>query len=49
VNQLEQQLAQWSTEIASRIIGRELTPQAHRDLVDSFIRDIERQSEGQRS
>jgi F-type H+-transporting ATPase subunit b len=49
VNQLEGQLAQWSTDIASRIIGRELTPQAHRDLVDSFIRDIERQSQGQRS
>ena len=49
VNQLEQQLAQWSTEIASRIIGRELTPQAHRDLIDSFIRDIESQSQGQMS
>jgi F-type H+-transporting ATPase subunit b len=49
VSQLEQQLAQWSTEIASRIIGRELTPQAHRDLIDAFIRDIERQSQGQPS
>ena len=47
IGQLESQLAQWSTEIAKRIIGKELTPDAHRDLVEQFIREVERQSEGQ--
>jgi F-type H+-transporting ATPase subunit b len=45
VGQLEQQLAQWSTEIASRIIGRELTPQGHRELVEAFIRDVQKQDQ----
>jgi F-type H+-transporting ATPase subunit b len=47
IGQLESQLAQWSTEIAKRIIGKELTPDGHRDLVEQFIREVERQSEGQ--
>jgi F-type H+-transporting ATPase subunit b len=49
VGQLEQQLAQWSTAIATRIIGRELTPQGHRDLVEAFIKDVQEQAEGQPS
>jgi F-type H+-transporting ATPase subunit b len=49
IGQLEQQLAQWSTEIATRIIGRELNSESHRDLIEAFVRDVERQSQGQRS
>lgn len=49
IGQLEGQLAQWSTDIAARIIGKELTPAAHRDLVDQFIREVDRQSQGQPS
>lgn len=48
VNELEGQLGEWSTAIAGRIIQKELTPQAHRDLVDGFIQDL-KQGEAARS
>lgn len=40
LTELQAQLAAWSTEIAGRIVERELTPDAQRDLVDAFIRDV---------
>ncbi len=40
VGELERQLATWSSDIAGRILERELSPQAHRDLVEAFIREV---------
>lgn len=40
VTDLQRQLAQWSSDIAGRIIGKELNPEAHSDLVESFIREV---------
>lgn len=40
VSELQQQLAKWSADIAGRIVQKELDPEAHRDLVESFIRDV---------
>lgn len=40
VGELQGALAQWSAEIASRIVNRELSPETHRDLIESFIRDV---------
>lgn len=40
LNELQTQLASWSTEIASRIVQKELTSESQRDLVDAFIRDV---------
>ena len=40
---LKHQLAAWSTEIAERIVERELTPQAQQDLVDAFIRNVQKE------
>jgi F-type H+-transporting ATPase subunit b len=48
LNELEGQLTAWSTTIAGQIVQRELNPESHRDLVDSFIADI-RKSEAARS
>lgn len=48
LNELEGQLTQWSTTIAGQIVQRELNPDSHRDLVDSFIADI-RKSEATKS
>lgn len=45
VNQLQTELARWSTEIAGRILDRELSPEAHRDLVESFIREVLREGQ----
>lgn len=44
IGQMEQQLAQWSTQIAGRILEKELTPDVHRDLVEAFIRELEQES-----
>lgn len=44
ITELQQQLAQWSAEIAGRILDKELSPEAHRDLVESFIRDVSRRN-----
>lgn len=41
VGELEGQLARWSADIASRILERELSPEAHSDLVESFIRGVQ--------
>lgn len=41
VGELQRQLAQWSADIAGRIIQKELNPDTHRDLVESFIRDVD--------
>lgn len=41
VSELEGQLARWSADIASRILERELSPESHRDLVESFIRGVQ--------
>ncbi len=38
--ELQQQLATWSTEIAGRIVERELNPQSQKDLVESFITSV---------
>lgn len=46
VAELERQLTFWSTQIASRIVERELSPESHRDLVEAFIREV--QAEGSR-
>lgn len=45
INELQGQLAQWSAEIAERIVKKELNPEAHRDLVESFIREVQRRNE----
>lgn len=42
IGELQQQLAEWSAEIAGRIVRKELSPEAHRDLVESFIKDVRR-------
>lgn len=46
VSELQQQLAAWSAEIASRIIEREIDADVHRKLVEAFIRDV--QNEGRK-
>lgn len=46
VSELQQQLAQWSSEIAGRIVGKELSPEAHSDLVESFIKDVQKGNGG---
>ncbi|CAN5878926.1 hypothetical protein BH23ACT12_BH23ACT12_09630 [soil metagenome] len=48
LNELEGQLTEWSTTIAGQIVQRELNPDSHRDLVESFIADI-RKSEAAKS
>ncbi|MEX0790384.1 MAG: F0F1 ATP synthase subunit B [Actinomycetota bacterium] len=48
LNQLEGQLTEWSTTIAGQIVQRELNPESHRDLVDTFIADM-RKSEAAKS
>lgn len=40
MSELQQQLATWSTEIAARIVQRELNPQSHKDLVEGFISSV---------
>lgn len=46
VSELQHQLAQWSADIAGRIVGKELSPEAHSDLVESFIRDVQKGNSG---
>jgi F-type H+-transporting ATPase subunit b len=41
IGELQRQLATWSAEIAAKIVEREINPETHRDLVDSFIREIQ--------
>lgn len=48
LGELEGSLAEWSTTIAAQIVGKELNPEAHRGLVDSFITEV-RQSEAAKS
>ena len=43
LGELQSQLAQWSTEIASRIVGKQLDVQTQKSLVDQFIADLETQ------
>lgn len=43
LGQLEGQLAEWATAIAGQIIQKELSTESHRELVESFIREIEEQ------
>ena len=45
VGELQHQLAGWSAEIASRIIQRELDAGTQAQLVDSFIDDLQNQSQ----
>lgn len=40
VTDLQRQLAQWSSDIAGRIIGKELNPEIHTDMVEAFIREV---------
>ena len=40
LSELEGSLAEWATNIASQIVQKELNPEAHRDLVEGFIRDV---------
>jgi F-type H+-transporting ATPase subunit b len=44
IGELQRQLTSWSAEIAGKIIGREINPEAHRDLVEAFIRDVQKES-----
>lgn len=41
LGQLEGQLAEWSTTIAGQIVQKELSTEAHRNLVESFIKDVQ--------
>lgn len=43
LSELQAQLAQWSTEIASRIVERELDPATQKELVERFIADIQKE------
>jgi F-type H+-transporting ATPase subunit b len=45
VGELQHQLAGWSAEIASRIIQRELDAGTQAELVDSFINDLQNQTQ----
>ena len=40
LSEMEGSLAEWSTTIASQIMQKQLNPDAHRDLVEGFIRDV---------
>lgn len=40
---LQSQLAQWSTQIASLIVEKQLDPGAQKELVESFIRDVQKE------
>jgi F-type H+-transporting ATPase subunit b len=44
IGELQRQLTSWSAEIASKIVGREIDPETHRDLVEAFIRDVQKES-----
>ncbi|MCA1841102.1 MAG: F0F1 ATP synthase subunit B [Actinomycetota bacterium] len=41
LGELQQQLAQWTTDIASRIVGKQLDAQTQKGLVDQFIAELE--------
>lgn len=43
MSELQAQLAQWSTAIASRIVERELNPEVQKELVESFIQNVQKQ------
>jgi F-type H+-transporting ATPase subunit b len=43
LGELQAQLAQWSTEIAGRIVERELDPNTQKQLVEKFIADIQKE------
>lgn len=43
LSELEGQLAKWATAIAGQIVQKELTPAAHKDLIDGFIADIRKE------
>ena len=45
VSDLQGQLAGWSAEIASRIIQREIDADTQSELVEAFIRDVQRQEQ----
>lgn len=46
IKAIQSQLAEWSTRIASRIVERELTPDGQSHLVEAFIADLEKESQG---
>lgn len=41
VQELQAQVAEWSVGIASRIVARELNPESQRELVETFIREVQ--------
>lgn len=43
LNELQAQLAQWSTEIAARIVERELDPNTQKELVERFIAEVQKE------
>ncbi len=40
VQELQQQIADLSIELASKVVGRSLEGDAHRDLVDAYIKEV---------
>lgn len=40
LTELQGQLAEWSAAIASQIVQKELSPDAHLDMVERFIEDV---------
>lgn len=40
ITDLQTRLAEWSVSIAGKIIERELSEDAHRDLIDRYVREI---------
>lgn len=43
LSELEGQLAKWATAIAGQIVQKEVTPEAHKDLIDGFIADVRKE------
>ena len=46
LSELHSQLAQWSLDIASRIVEKELSPDSQKALVDQFIQDLDGERTG---
>lgn len=43
LSELEGQLAKWATAIAGQVVQKELTPAAHKELIDGFIADVRKE------
>ena len=44
LNEVKNEISDISVEIAEKVVGREIREEDHREMIDSFIRDLEDES-----